>query len=51
MLRKQRAVVKALVGAGFPLTAENTRGWLPLEEAVALRDRCAMRFSFTGLRL
>lgn len=39
VLLKQRAVVRALVAADFPLTAENSRGWMPLEEAVALNDR------------
>ena len=39
VLRRQYDTVQALVEYEFPLACKNARRWLPIDEAVALRDR------------
>ena len=39
VLRRQYDTVQALVEYEFPLVCKNERRWLPVDEAVALRDR------------
>lgn len=39
VLKQRIAAVQALLDLGFPCMHNNSRGWLPLDEAVALRHR------------
>ena len=39
VLRRQYDTVQALIDYEFPLICKNERRWLPIDEAVALRDR------------
>ena len=39
VLRRQYDSVQALIEYEFPLVCKNARRWLPIDEAVALRDR------------
>lgn len=39
VLKRRIAVVQALLDFGFPCMHNNAGGWLPLDEAVALRHR------------
>jgi hypothetical protein len=37
-LRQHAAVVRSLIGSGFPVMKQNPRGWMALDEAVSLKD-------------
>jgi hypothetical protein len=37
-LRQHVAVVRSLIGSGFPVMKQNLRGWMALDEAVSLKD-------------
>ena len=37
-LRQHVAVVRSLIGSGFPVMKQNSRGWMALDEAVSLKD-------------
>ena len=39
VLQRRQACVAALKEINFPLTAVNSRGWMAVEDAVALKDR------------
>ena len=43
VLRRQYDTVQALIEYEFPLVCKNARRWLPIDEAVALRDRRMVR--------
>ena len=37
-LRQHAVVVRSLIGGGFPVMKQNSRGWMALDEAVSLKD-------------
>ena len=39
VLRQHYDTVQALIDFGYPLSCKNDRKWMPLDEAVSLRDR------------
>ena len=39
VLRQHYDTVQALIDSGYPLFCKNSRKWMPLDEAVSLRDR------------
>ena len=39
VLRQHYDTVQALIDFGYPLFCKNSRKWMPLDEAVSLRDR------------
>ena len=43
VIRKQRTLVDRHLALGLRSTVRNSRGWTPLEEAIALRDRGLVR--------
>lgn len=54
VLRNQAEVLDALVAAGFPPALQSSRGWTPLEEAVAHNSHSAvlalMKAEITALK-
>lgn len=49
VLRRRRACVAALIEVNFPLTAENSRGWMAVEDAVALNDREMVKLLYIAM--
>lgn len=43
VLRRHHDTVQALIDFGYPLICKNSRKWMPIDEAVSLRDRAMVK--------